>query len=183
MGVTESKQTYYSVVIGNEVHDVTGRKRTNKGYVSLCIKTHPFSEKTNGYIFEHRVVMELKLGRYLMPGEIVHHKNGKKHDNRLSNLELMEHGKHTSIHHKGAKRPRIARNNMSDAAKKRFKNKVKHPSYKKIDRDVFISKVLEHGPARTARELGISRKTVYNKIKEFDIEEIYKNAKQSDISW
>ena len=45
---------------------------------------------SNGYVREHRLVMEQTLGRYLMPEEVVHHIDGVKDNNHPSNLGLYE---------------------------------------------------------------------------------------------
>lgn len=64
-----------------------GGRRTTRGYVYLYRPDHP-NVTTNGGMAEHVLVMEEVLGRYLLPGENVHHKNGQRDDNRPSNLEL-----------------------------------------------------------------------------------------------
>jgi hypothetical protein len=47
---------------------------------------------------EHRVVMEKLLKRPLRRGEVVHHRDGKKGNNKPSNLQLMKAEAHKSLH-------------------------------------------------------------------------------------
>lgn len=73
-----------------------GRRITDAGYVLLWAPEHPGAR--NGYIREHRLIMERHLGRALWPGEVVHHENGDTEDNRIENLRLFathaEHKRH-----------------------------------------------------------------------------------------
>lgn len=83
-----------------------GRCMLKEGYVLIKQYNHPF-RNCQDYVFEHRLVMEKHLGRYLTPEEIVHH-NGLKYpmgsyedkgDNRFENLRLFANGgEHTTFH-------------------------------------------------------------------------------------
>lgn len=53
----------------------------------------------------HRYLMEKHLGRKLLPTEIVHHKDGNKHNNDLSNLEITNRSDHARYHMTGIVRP------------------------------------------------------------------------------
>ncbi len=64
-----------------------GGRRLREGYMYILTPGHPYATK-NGLVFEHRLVMEKILDRYLTPDETVHHLNGIKTDNRPENLEL-----------------------------------------------------------------------------------------------
>ena len=47
---------------------------------------------------QHRVVAEKILGRTLIKGEIVHHKDGDKKNNSIDNLSIMTQGQHMREH-------------------------------------------------------------------------------------
>lgn len=55
----------------------------------------------DGWALEHRWVVEQQLGRKLKPSEHVHHVNGVKTDNALTNLLVVPHKGHKRLYHTG----------------------------------------------------------------------------------
>lgn len=66
----------------------TGGYLKPDGYVMLRMPGHHLANK-QGYVREHRLVMEEKIGRRLQPGEVVHHIDGVRSNNHPDNLELF----------------------------------------------------------------------------------------------
>lgn len=54
---------------------------------------------TEDRILFHRYVMEQHLSRKLRSDEIIHHKDGNKMNNDISNLEIMTRAEHARHHH------------------------------------------------------------------------------------
>lgn len=88
-----------------------GRVAHSDGYLYLHSPHHPFA--SNGYVFEHRLVMEgwlrdnqpespflVCLGDhlYLSPDFVVHHRDENKANNHIKNLECMTPAEHRRHH-------------------------------------------------------------------------------------
>lgn len=66
------------------------------GYIIIHSPNHPFKNKNN-YVYEHRLMMEKKLDRYLTTNEQIHHIDGDKQNNNINNLRLFSSAsQHTS---------------------------------------------------------------------------------------
>lgn len=75
-------------------------KILKKRYYLIFIPEHPSSD-SKGYCFEHRIVVEKFIGRFLTNNEIIHHINGNRADNRIENLMLFKDNKsHQQFHAK-----------------------------------------------------------------------------------
>lgn len=125
-----------------------GRHKHSGGYVLAYCPGHPNQCKLN-FVFEHRLVMEKHLGRYLKSEEIIHHVNGDPSDNRIENLEVLSHGDHMRRH--------------SDCLRGRMKYKIKESYLRHLYDDCELSMV------HIGDVTGIPRHTIGNYLKRFGL--------------
>ena len=99
---------------------MTRKKLIWNGYVYIYTPKHPFAY-SNGYVAEHKLVLEKKLGRFLKKTEHAHHINKITDDNRPENLEAKDGKEHTGFHKLGTKHKKKSKIQTSDAMKQRWK--------------------------------------------------------------
>lgn len=84
--------------IGIKNGNYKGAKQTSRGYIYRPAHEHPNCTR-DGYVMEHRLVIEKAIGRYVGADEEIHHINYNKSDNRIENLVLLPtSGSHTELH-------------------------------------------------------------------------------------
>ncbi len=66
-----------------------GRCVDADGYILVKADDHPHCDN-RGYVREHRLVMEKELGRYLLPTEVVHHRDKDPANNDPDNLRVFQ---------------------------------------------------------------------------------------------
>lgn len=126
------------------------RRMVMGGYVEI---------KVNGsWIREHRYVAEQRLGRKLLPYEIVHHKDGKKDNNKPENLEVMTRAEHTILHSTG----RIVSQETRDKIRVRSKGR---PSPKKLTEESVLNIRAEYVPgifsySKLAEKYKVTRRAI-----------------------
>ena len=84
--------------IGNKVIDSEGYVRVYIGPKSSDKRIYQFHNDYCGSIREHTLVMEKHIGRPMEKGEVCHHIDGNKTNNKLSNLQIMTVTEHNACH-------------------------------------------------------------------------------------
>ena len=66
------------------------------GYQYFCDIYHPLSYGRS-FVFYHRHIMSIKLGRWISTEENVHHIDGNKINNNLENLMILSRAEHAKL--------------------------------------------------------------------------------------
>lgn len=84
-----------------------GRSVSSHGYILIRVGRKHHLADIRGYAYEHRLVAERKLGRRLIPGELVHHIDDDKKNNHPENLVVVGGNAGHYVHHRKRKELRL----------------------------------------------------------------------------
>lgn len=70
-------------------HNWHGGRQSSHGYVRLCVPNHPRAS-ANGTVYEHILIAEKAMGKYLPSKAQVHHWDGDGQNNTRSNLVVCQ---------------------------------------------------------------------------------------------
>jgi predicted Zn-ribbon and HTH transcriptional regulator len=144
------------------------------GYQIVYMPNHPHANKTGGWVYLHRIIMENKIERYLESKEIVHHIDENRSNNKEENLQLLSWSDHSKLH-MGIKEPKTCKQcgkefiykyssnlNIFCSSECSHKNqeRIKWPSLE-IIRNMQKSMSM----VKIGKELGVSDNAVRNYIK------------------
>lgn len=74
------------------------RLRSSHGYPKVRVgRQHPLADG-HGYAYEHDIVLASAGVPDVGPGQVIHHCNGDRTDNRLENLLVLDRAEHSREH-------------------------------------------------------------------------------------
>ena len=98
-GRKASAETCKKISEARKINGIGAKKKRADGYIAIYYPSYPNCTK-DGFVMEHRLVIEKSIGRLLTKNEVVHHINHNRADNRLENLLLMTVSEHCKLHMK-----------------------------------------------------------------------------------
>lgn len=115
-------------------------------YRAIFCPTHPRAWP-NGYLYVHIIVAELKIGRLLANGEVVHHMDHNKKNNSPENIEVLSASDHSRVH----ARPKTMLELTCAACNRRFKRRLGNEARKKGYKHNYCSRTCSGRASRASQ--------------------------------